>query len=558
MIRVPATVASLALGSLLSVAPASSRAQPTVRVRAETRIELGTSRDEHGVRVRGVLRDDLGAPLPGRSVTLRIEPHGTPSLTQVHPLRTDAEGAFGVPLELGLGRYHLRARYDGSGSHERAEVGRDLDLERADVRLRLAVADGGQLDLDRREHSIEVRARVSGDGGSAARLRLRLEDERGRALAEGLTDDAGHVRFVVASADLGPPGAGRIRALSSSDEERAEAMTEIPVVRFRATRLTLGASTDEVFDGDRLRLDGQLTDSHGPLDERAVGLYAGDEHLATLLTDGDGRFGHELEIVDQPEGTRLRFVARFQSDAPGRTSSESPATVVEVSGAARVPWASLLLPMVLCALLLWWLSRRAPTLAPRHTSPPAPPPIGLEAATRRGRRPERHDVSGRVLDHRDDEPIADAMVTLVGGAEARPIPVDDTGRFEAEALPAGRWTVRVQARGYRPSEAPIDVPHRGEWTDTRVRLQSLRALALAPFRRVVLRSLSSRRMWPVWTNREAVDEADVSLRDRHRLADATVLVEEACYGAEPPTQSDIDAIEQATAEPRDPAAPPST
>ncbi len=450
-----------------------------------------------------------------------------------------------MPVLLPIGGYRVAATFDGDDDHQRIEVQRRLDLDRADVRLHVVIPERGKLDLDRGEHTIEVVA-FSEEGGGG--LSVELLDELDRRLDARTTDAEGRVRFVLPSERLGPPGAGRIKARSRADARRAEAQTEVPIVRFRRTHLTLSASRTRGRPGEHVLLEGRLTDSAGPIESRAVGLFAGDAHLGTVLTDAAGRFRRDL-VLDNEHGSHLATVARFYSDAPGRAPSTSNAVEIDVQTGGGAPWPWLLLPIVLCVLLLLLLARRA---SPRLEAPAPRPeaPVGIEASSRRARRAERWDVGGTIVDHRDGQAVDDAMVTLVSldGSEAVPVPVDTQGRFSLSTIAGGTWRVRVEAAGYLPTEATIEVPHRGEWSDVRVRLSSLRALALAPFRRVALAVMPSARLWSVWTNREVLARARARgsglIRGLERLNER---VERACYDVDPPSHGDLESIEEGAA-----------
>jgi hypothetical protein len=204
-----------------------------------------------------------------------------------------------------------------------------------------------------------------------------------------------------------------------------------------------------------------------------------------------------------------------------------------------------MLPIVLCGLVLFLLARRerhhvAAARAPSQRRAPA----GVQAAPPESRQARDHGIGGWVLDPRDDAPIAGAMVTLLGPGEvARSVPLQSSGRFEVSELPPGRWTVRVEAEGYVPGEAHVTVPHRGQWRAMTLRLDSLRALALAPFRRIAMRLLPSTGQWSVQTNREVLDRARDQGLPTGPLESLASEVEQAYYAAEPPTRTEVQAIE---------------
>ncbi|HJL29957.1 MAG TPA: carboxypeptidase-like regulatory domain-containing protein, partial [Polyangiaceae bacterium LLY-WYZ-15_(1-7)] len=158
-------IARLTLAATLLCA-AGAAAQPRVRVRAESRIELRTERPDApgSVLLQGVLRDDLGAPLPGREVELQVRSAQGTALRATR--RTDRDGAFEVELELAEGdRYQVTAAFAGDAGHERLRVERGLDLARAETHVTVEVPDRGRIDLDRESHEVGVRVRTPLGGG---------------------------------------------------------------------------------------------------------------------------------------------------------------------------------------------------------------------------------------------------------------------------------------------------------------------------------------------------------------------------------------------------------
>lgn len=530
-------------GVLLLVAAAAAvgthaGAQPQVRIRAETRLELRTDAEGSHLVVHGHLRDDLGEPLADQPVVIRIEPATGAGGLGPRTVHTGASGEFELKLPQHEGLDRVSAEFPGDAAHDPTEARRPVDPSRADVRLQIQAPNGDRLDLADREHEVSVWATSPAGGGG---LRIELRDELERLLATGTTDSAGRARFVVPSEVLGAAGAGRLEARTAGDDTRNPARTEVPVVRERRSRLTLEARPDD----EGVVLEGTLRDAAGPLPGRAVGTFAeGGRHLATVLTDEKGRFRHRLDPSDlaaDPQVVR----ARFESDAAGRPSSASPPVTVPARPERGPVWPWLLVPMAATALLLLLTTRRrpAPSAVARH--PAAARPAGVDVGKGQQRAATRTDLGGQVRDNRDGRAVPGAMVTLVPAAQDAPrsVPVSSTGRFGAHALPAGRWSLRVEAEGYAPLEATFEVPHCGEWSNTVARMDSYRALVLRPFRTVAERWLPSLPQWSTSTNRELSDR--VRARGAgpgfERLAES---VERVYYGAAPPTRDDLQAIER--------------
>ncbi len=536
-----ATAACVLSAASMPSLTSRASAQLSVRVRAESRIELRTEREAGRVIVIGVLRDDLGEQLADREVTLHAQ--STDGVRgERRTVRTDETGQLRAEFALPVGAYRLGATFAGDADHERVEVERALDLDRADVRLRVNVPAHGRLRLDVPEHVIDILAESAAGG---AGLRVELADELGRTLGTGTTDPEGRLRFVVRSDQLGPPAAGRLVARGAADALRADAQTEVPVVRVSPTRLILALAHSRVQVGEQLRAHGRLTDHAGrPLPREAVGLFDRSEHLATVLTDESGAFDVRVEATH--EGVR-ELVARYDSDAPWRESSASTVVRVEVASTSGRPLGWLFGTMGLTALALLWLGsrgRKRPALAPPQG--PTPRSAGVVAGQRRGRA-DRADLGGTVLDVRDDEPVAGARVSISRGGAAdsfRATESAQAGSFALEDLPPGAYELRIEAAGYSHCAHSLVIPHRGEWSAIRVRLDSLRDRALDAVVPVAAEYLPQRALETA-TPREVLERARAHGAVPTGLPDLTARAERAAYAAAPPTATDVEATERA-------------
>jgi len=525
------------LAAAFAAAPAS--AQPTVRVRAETRIELQVVRGRPP-QVSATLRDDRGNALAGRDLRIRIA-HPDGRHIDAHTGRTDGDGRVGATFEVEPGTYQIEARFGGEDSYTERTVSQRVDLERAHVRLALAPERGrlDHLNLDEPVHP--VRVRVESEAGGAG-LDVRIENELGDRLAEGRTGADSTVRLELHSDALGAPAAGRLVVRTQGDAERAEAQTEVPVVRYRPTTLTLTVTPESVEAGRAVRVEGALGTSEGPLPRKAIGIFAGGEHVETVLTDGNGELARDL-VLSANEGD-VSLEARFDGDAPWRPDARSePQTVrIEPRGSTPLPW--LLLPIGVCTIVLvalWWRGRRrAPeSAADRASRLPAPPGIVLGAPST-AREPGRRDVGGLVLDADEADPLVGAHVTLSRGEDTRTTRAGADGRFELKEIPDGRWVLRVEHEGYEGRDADVEIPHRGRLAGLEVRLRSLRQIALRRYAPLAEALAPSRRWWAFWTPRELASRASRGVRSD--VEDLTQDVEEAAYGAAPPRPDDVDAI----------------
>lgn len=551
--RPPTLVGSAWLSLLVTgvtvTAPGTLAAQgdgPVVTVRAETRIELHVERQGDRLQVRGVLRDDRGTPLVGRALDVAaIGAAGTESTR----LTTDHAGTFARTVPVGAAD-QVVVSFGETPLYAGTRVERSLDPERADVRLGIAVSDGGRIDLDGDPVVITVTA--DSDAGKQG-LRVHLEDEMRRPLADGVTDARGRVTFRLEPTALGPPGPGRVVAIAADDGERSRAATEYPIVRSRGTALTLESSGTRARAGFPLRFEGRLTVAGmpgQPVPGAPVGVFAGGAHLGTDVTDDDGRY---VVVAPLPsEAAEREVVARFEAARPGLSSSTSPpilVTWVEAEGRFFL-WA--LVPIALTALALWALRRRAgdqggPEAPARSTRAPGLVPGGGG----RGRRGGSSTVGGRVVDVDTGRGVAPARVTFLveGSTEEHVVDAAPDGAFAGGPFPDGALEVRVEAAGFAPHHGSIRLPHRGEWAEMEVRLRSLRRAVADAYRGAVLPRLPDQGRWAWRTNRELADEAGAREPGvRTPLADLEGRVAAIYYGPGPAPQAEVDEVLRAAGE----------
>lgn len=525
----------------------AARAEPLVRVRAESRIELGVTHQELGMLISGALRDELGAPLGNRPLALEayaLSEPGEPFRTQ---LTTDAHGRFALELPDPAQDYRLLATFAGDATHRGVRVERRVERTRADVRLELRLPEDNVIDLDAAQLVIEAIAESDAGGADIA---MRLSDETGRTLATGRTDTDGRLTLEVPAQLLGAPGPALLRLQSARDERRAEAQTEARIVRRRAVFVELASAEATLEAGGVLRVRGKVHTRVAPRARVPVGLFAQGRHVETVITDEQGAFEAQLWLDTEPGP--LSIQARTEADAAGAYPAAEREITLHVAPARPVPvgW---ILGAGLSALAALWLYARLRLgreanepleLAGGSDREGAGPSV--RPARAQGRR-DRHRISGQAIDARSAAPIAGARVSLIyeGNKDAVSLVADAQGGFESPELRAGRAHVLVEAPGYLPTHAHLEIPHRGEWTAFVVKLESLRDRALSPFRRLALKALPSSRAWGIWTNREAREWLLQRTPAQHQLLwQLTLDVERACYGRDFPSEADVGRIER--------------
>jgi len=534
-------------------------APPAVTIRAETRIQLHMERQGPSTRVRGVLRDDRGTPLVGRDVTLFFR--GGPAARATIATRTDGSGAFQAEVPTGAAT-EVVADFPPTELFAGARVRRDLDPSRADVRLGIAVSEGGQIDLDGPPVSVTVTA--DSDAGKEG-VALRLEDELGRPLARGRTDARGRAGFELDPADVGPRGPGRIVAHALGDDRRSGTTTEYPIVRLRRTSLGLDAPEGPARAGREVVFRGALrfaADPEAPVSGGAVGVFIDGTHVGTAVTDDQGRF-EVVAVVPPGDGPRS-VLARFESARAGLTSAESAPREILWRAARRrfLWWAALPLLATALAWLALGRGRRTAASTPREPEPTdgrsrlvQPPP---RSAGNRGR---RREVSGVVRAARTGAPVPGARVRFLGpSGETASTETDLEGAFRLRPGEPGRGQLRVQAPGFAPFDASLSLPHRGEWEGIEVRVATWRQAAGDAFRGAVLPRLPERRRWRTKTNRELAREAgrqSPELREPLERLEARVSAIE--YGPSlPPEDELVRVLQEADAVRGDRVEPPPT
>jgi hypothetical protein len=515
-----------------------------VRVRGESRIEIGVVHTEFGISISGALRDELGIPLADRPLAVEAIPDSAPHEPWSADINTDDAGRFSLEINDSDRNYHLLATFPGDANHRGVRVERDVERTRDDVRLELKLDDGARIDLDRDTFVVHVVAEsdAGGDG-----LVMQLTDEANRKLAQGITRPDGRLDLQVKTALLGPPGAGLLRIESTRDEHRAEAQTEARIVRGRSVTLTLDPEARVFEAGSPLVVEGDARTRVAARAHVPVGLFENGEHVETVITDERGHFEARLWLATK-EGS-VRLTARSEGDAASAYPAAETSVTLRATQAEPLPIAWLAAASLLAALGLWSAARlraRGPDERPSHE--PHEPRNEPQVLPRKpqGRR-DRHRIHGRVHDLRDDAGVAFAKLSLVHEHPEGScvLAADDHGRFASPILPPGRVRLRVESPGFVTAEFELLIPHRGEWTSFAVRLESLRERALSPFRRLALKILPSSRAWGVWTTREAREWMSRRVPDRRAdLGQLTLDVERACYGEQPPTEAQVVAIEK--------------
>lgn len=477
-------------------AASAAHAQPVLRVRGGSRIEVWAEANDGAFQLRGVLRDEVGTPLPAHE--LRVSA-GARSGRVV----TDADGRFVFPR---ASAETAVVEFVGTDDYGPSEVSTRIEADRARVSLAVAMANDSQLVLDEPEHVVLVTASStrSSDG-----LVIHLEDDTGGVRLSATTNASGAATFRVPSVTLGTTGSGRLTVRSEEDATRLPAQTEIPIERVRRPQLTWEGSL-----AGRFRVRG------GRVDRRAIELRINGEPVATVFTDASGHFRFDAERVAPPTGP---VVAHFTPDTPWILSADTPELTWVAAPRFRFPWR---FALASCAALGVALVYAASARKSSHDESRQ----GVRAARARDLRPTRTLIDGTVC-RLGGASLGSATVRVNG----RQVVVGERGDFSLD-LPSGAHCVEFEAPGFEPERRDLSIPHRGEWTGFRVTLVATRDLAS----RTVAETLAALAPTfpPTATDREVV--ARLGAADVGRFVEAA---EKHIYGADAPNASDLANLE---------------
>lgn len=534
-------VAALALALNMVPLLGSARAQPVIRVEAQTKLELSTTRAGGATRVRAVLVDDQGAPVVAAPIALRIADASGRELAAQPRVLTGSDGAFEIALPAIDERISVDARFAGDDFRSAASTVELLDTRLALVELRFTAPSAGVIDL--REPSVTVRARARSAAGAQG-VRVELSDERGAPLGAATTDAQGVVEIALDTRALREPGAGKLIARTLADATRAAVSAELSIVRWLPSQTSLALSQ---ASRKGIRASGAVRAHERGVAGAIVGLFTprGD-HVATLRADGSGHFDGTFDpkALGERNARSIELEARFESDAPWLGSSRSQRARLELAAPAGYSFYGLALTPAVIAALLWWLSRRRSLL---EQEPPAKEraEAGVALAQTKPRAVRLYHLACLVLDARTGRPVREAKLSIALGDQAgRSVRSDARGAIRSEELAPGSYQLLFEAPGYRALRVQIEAPHRGEWSGAHVRLESLRDVAVRAWSPLALQLASKPEQANAITLRETILRTALSSNAQPGFAsEALERAERAAYERSAPTDADVDRVE---------------
>lgn len=515
-------------GSTLRPARAAPDA-PEVRVRARPLLaEVFAESRGRTVQVEGQLRDDLGSPVSGVRVSVRLGERG-PEVEWVTGPNGGFEGRLTATAE---GVQSVLVEYAGNALLAPTRTALRVDVGRAQVNL-----------------ALDAPSEVDGDAPST--IPLLATDRRGRPL-EGVevhlelddtpvvtarTDASGTALFGLERLS---PGVHRLRARTPGDDERLPAEVTRTLLSLRSPTLEVKTVAPPAAGAGRkglLEVEG-----------RTFGPERRDTRLALLL---DGRVA--ARTTPEPDGTFAFAVPREALPAVSVRVEVEVRAVSEGWRPVRSPAQTLALPPLPApstGLALYWPQlgaglaavvalmtlfgmRRTPPAAQPAARAAEPPPFEFRPGPRRSGEPVRLTV--RVLDAVSSQPVT---ATLRWHKGADTVATDAEGR--AVLTGPGGEVLEVLARGYAPFERPCAAPTGGEVV---VRLLPFRAAVQRRFEHW-LGALAPPR--PTF-GRESLAEIAEALVARgcsaDRVAALVAAVEVACFDAPTPGADALAQIE---------------
>jgi mRNA-degrading endonuclease toxin of MazEF toxin-antitoxin module len=469
----------------LNLTPAPSHAID-LRVRGEARLSVDVKAAGTALQISGALRDELGAPLALRDVSIEVvRETGEPVDVGERVLTTTIQGKLSAQFELDPGAYMVRLRHT-SDLLDADSVTARVVLERLTPKLELRAPDlthgresPAQLKLRASANGIGVRApaEVYVNGEFVGSVEL---DARGR----GVYDLREHLA----------PGPNEVGGLLRATRMRPEAR-DVTSAHF-VGRATLEAELSE----SRLRLErglvvsARVMDGDAPVPQATVsaalyneepGAPGGAVRRETGVTRADGRAELFFSTADLTEG-RWSAKVRFLPDAGERIEADTGVVAIDrTSSRWLLNVLGLVTVMAGAAALAWRLSmtdwralwrRRRDDDEQLELSYEATERVELTTLTPGGDAPTGFDaIGGFVWDNWKAAPVPFATITLSPTAGGEPIEAraGSDGAFAVRGIPKGAYTLTARAPGFADGVMTLSIPHDGKLRACRVGLVAI-------------------------------------------------------------------------------------
>ncbi|MGK0361513.1 MAG: hypothetical protein ACI9U2_003831 [Bradymonadia bacterium] len=502
-------------------------ASPRIAVKARAHVEgLKAQSDGRTVHVRGVLRDNLGQPLPRQPISVVAG-----EVRQA--ARTDAQGKFDVRIRVTSdGQQAVRVEYSGNPLVSAATQEKTISVGRGAVAIRVHMPPTIEAEQGLTISADVVDAENQPLPGLA--LMIRLGDTAQEPVRVGPDG-----RALIALPPL-QPGPHTLRVRYRGDDDHLPADDAVDFEAARSMGVTLRVAHANPAPRQPLVFSGRVEGPGGA----TVRLLVDGAPLKETRAQADGGFSLVVSADAIGAGTHRVRAGAVTDESGWRDGLSEPVTVTVPPPPPPSPW-WLWAPAILAAISAIgvlgraWRRRPRPKAAPLPPVVEAPPAFTFEPSAKGSRLALqvtlRDGLSGR--------PLQGTLVLLApleptpGRAQFEPpaglqIQTDAQGQASLDGQGDRLW---AWAEGYAPAWHAL--PSSGGFAGVnllpiRARLQIIYAEVLTAAGRPTLR-------FGKQTPREAAPPLAVRGAPDDPLSALTALVEQACFGAAAPTQADL-------------------
>ncbi len=494
-----------------------------LRVRGAAVLSLDAQAAGTTLQLSGVLRDELGAPLPQRDVELVVTSLDAGTRVARVTLRTDMQGRFTSQHRLQAGNYQATVRFIEDEHLEGAQAQAKRELRALPVKVE---AQGPGFVLgEARAAPLRVRASVGGVGVRDV-LRVTREgqevgaitlDHYGRGaleLKELLTpgDNLFTVTLGGELASAAPAGS----ALSSQTSVRYAPLDQLTLTtRARYTYRSLARG---------LVVSGRVETPQGPAPEQELRVAfrreseGGEEAVAQerARTSASGEFEAFLPDARLSDGVWVGEVTLIPDAGAWHRVKTEPIMIERAASRWTLNLVGALAILIgLLALFARalrqaqdaWQQRRWRQVLARDLSPEPHEALRVEAldALPEGEQAAELDaVGGLVWDVWRKRPVAGAEVTLQAeGADGPALSArtNARGHFIIGPGAPGVYELAVSAPGFARGKIEVTLPHTGQWSACRMGLVAM-PLKVRRYYQAWVRKHHGEEVWGALTPRE--------------------------------------------------------
>lgn len=316
--------------ALFAALPGVGRAAPTILVRGEASLRLGSvSYAEGQTTVEGELLDAAAhRGLAQQPLRLVLERDGQRTVRRT---RSDDKGRFRFRLPIAPAVYLLSLHFDGSSYYGLTTLGPQLvDVSKPTVKLQVDVPP--VFDVSKRVQRLALEA-ISGERPISVPILLYAGK---RLLARLQTRSDGPLRIALATSSLGRPGPLVLTFRFTGNSQLNPSTLQFETVLVSPVRLTLGTRRSRVPADTRIVVRGTVSDALGPVRGATVALQAMGRHAASVLSSAEGHFRFELPARNYPPGA-LDLRAEFTPAVMWRRAARSEPVTVEILAPRPIP-----------------------------------------------------------------------------------------------------------------------------------------------------------------------------------------------------------------------------